>query len=272
MKTCKSPTTNTPSDLRHPWSRKTFSLCRHKTKGRLPLQRRGPGLRKFQISRAFHFESHRVLTKEQGKISLCLTKTISACGLVEFFWLSFVSSLCLWNLNTFQSFRNKHCVLCKQPGHILILIHTMADTWSLKYFRVLLKNYFSVFLNKYFSVLLNSISVSCWTCPCCQTSRKHPRHLSLSDAIIAKASTGRSVPTIVIADTKRMSTRRVLIHGTNVRLPSLSERTYQPEYCKNMLFPTLVIYVTMLVTFAAMAWIMNCTFITFLALNHINDT
>ena len=69
----------------------------------------------------------------------------------------------------------------------------------------------------------------------------------------AKASTGRSVPTIVIADTKRMSTRRVLIHGTNVRLPSLSERTYQLEYCKNMLFPTLVIYVTMLVTFAAMA-------------------
>ena len=94
MKTCKSPTTNTPSDLRHPWSRKTFSLCRHKTKGRLPLQRRGPGLRKFQISRAFHFKSHRVLTKEQGKISLCLTKTISACGLVEFFWSSFVSSLC----------------------------------------------------------------------------------------------------------------------------------------------------------------------------------
>ena len=157
------------------------------------------------------------------------------------------------NLNTFQSFQNKHCVLCKQPGHILILIHTMADTWSMKYFRVLLKNFSSF-------VLLRGSYLWCkGTCPCCQTSRKHPRYLSLSDAIIAKARTGRSVPSIVIADTQGLSTRRVLIHGTNVQ--SLSERTYQQEYCKNMLFPTLVIYVTMLVIFAAMASTMHGTFI-----------
>ena len=95
----------------------------------------------------------------------------------------------------------------------------------------------------------------------CQTNQNHPRHLSLSDAIIAKASTGRSVPTIVIADTKHISTHHVLIHWTNVRLPSLSERTYQPEYYKNMLCPALVIYVTMLVIFAAMASTMHGTFI-----------
>ena len=133
----------------------------------------------------------------------------------------------------------------------------------MKYFRVLLKNFSSF-------VLLRGSYMWCkGTCPCCQTSRNHPRHLSLSDANIAKASTGRSVPTIVIADTKRMSTRRVLIHGTNVRLPSLSERTYQPEYCKNMLFPTLVIYVTMLVIFAAMASTMHGTFILHYTSLHI---
>ena len=81
----------------------------------------------------------------------------------------------------------------------------------------------------------------------------YPGRLLLSDAIIAKASTGRSVPTIVIADTQALSTRRVLMQGTNVQLHLLSDRTKQLEYCKNMLFPTLVIYVTMLVTFAAMA-------------------
>ena len=41
----------------------------------------------------------------------------------------------------------------------------------------------------------------------------------------AKASTGRSVPTIVIADTQALSTRRVLMQGTNVRLDLLSDRT-----------------------------------------------
>ena len=65
------------------------------------------------------------------------------------------------------------------------------------------------------------------------------------------------MPTIVMADTQRMSTRA----DPNVQLPSLSERTYQLEYCKNMLFPTLVIYVTMLVIFAAMASTMHGTFI-----------
>ena len=39
---------------------------------------------------------------------------------------------------------------------------------------------------------------------------------ALSDVIIAKASTGRSVPTIVIADTQALSARRVLMQGTNV--------------------------------------------------------
>ena len=89
---------------------------------------------------------------------------------------------------------------------------------------------------------------------------------SLQRRVQDAASTG-SAMTGVIADTQGLSTRRVLIQGTNVQLHSLSDRTYQPEYCKNMLFPTLVIYVPMLVTFAPMAGTMNCTFITFLALN-----
>jgi len=148
MKTCKSPTTNTPSDLRHPWSRKTFSLCRHKTKGRLPLQRRGPGLRKFQISRAFHFKSHRVLTKEQGKISLCLTKTISACGLVEFFWSSFVSSLC--------SVENKYLNLSLKieplSNHFETNIVCFASNQAI----------FSFWFTRWLTSEVWSISVSCW--------------------------------------------------------------------------------------------------------------
>ena len=69
------------------------------------------------------------------------------------------------------------------------------------------------------------------------------------------------MPTIVIAETQGLLTRRVLIQTTNVRLHSLNDRTYELEYCKNMLFPTLVIYVTMLVIFAAMASTMHGTFI-----------
>ena len=134
---CQSPTMNKPPDLRH----KTFSLCRHKTKGhpsclfKLEKRQASPKISNFA---RIHFEPHREFTKEQGKISLCLTKNISVCGPVEIFLLGFVSFSCsvekkYLNLslkfsNTFLSFRNKHRVLCKQPGHILILIHTMAGT------------------------------------------------------------------------------------------------------------------------------------------------
>ena len=82
-------------------------------------------------------------------------------------------------------------------------------------------------------------------------------------------STGRSVPTIVTADTQTLWKRRVLMQGASVRLHSLNDRTYPPEYCENMLLPTLVTYVTMFVTFAPIhdrARTMNSTFITFHAL------
>ena len=143
MKTCKSPTTNTPSDLRHPWSRKTFSLCQHKTKGRR-LFKEGA-----RVSENFKFRAHSIsnhivcLPRNKAKSHCAWQKQFLYVGLLNFL-SSFVSSVCSvekkylnlsWNFsNTFQSFWNKHRVFCKQPGHILILLHTMADTWSMKYF------------------------------------------------------------------------------------------------------------------------------------------
>ena len=139
------------------------------------------------------------------------------------------------------------------------------DGWHVKYFCFLLKNISS------FLLLRGSYLWCKATCPCWQTNQNHLRRLWLSDAIIVKASTGHSMPTIVIAETQGLLTCSVLIQTTNVQLHSLNNRTYELEYCKNMLFPTLVRYVTMLVTFVPMAWTMNHTFITFYALNHINS-
>ena len=155
----KGPTTNTPPDLRHPWSRKTFSLCRHKTKGQpvCLFKKKARFFEKFKF-RAHSISNHIVcLPRNKAKSHCAWQQLFMHVGLLNFFiefclffvfcWKQIFESV-LENLNTFQSFRNKHCVLCTQPGNILILIiHTMADTWSMKYFRVLLKNFSSfVFL------------------------------------------------------------------------------------------------------------------------------
>ena len=131
---------------------KRFSLSHHKTKdqSRLASSKRRPGLWKFQIFASIHFESHSDFSKEPGIISLCLTKNISVCEPVNFFYIEF----CLF------------FVLCWISNH--------CNNWT-----------------NVANINITQADIMC-----------SPRRLTLSNAIIAKANTGRSVHMIITANTQ----------------------------------------------------------------------
>ena len=122
---CKSPTRNKPPDLRH----KTFSLCRHKMKDHIfCLFETRPGSPKIWNFARIYFEPHREFTKEQGKISLCLTSAnqVLIIPIILFFSLDYSDysfekwgciipdySFCYFFLDIFRLDYSDYSFLCR---------------------------------------------------------------------------------------------------------------------------------------------------------------
>ena len=147
-KKCKSPTTNTPPDLRHPWSRKTFSLCRHKMKGH-PFSKKRPCSPKISNFARIPFQITSCAYQGTRQNLIVLDKSNScmwACWifLIEF-CLFFV--LCWKEIFEFVYEFFKHFLIilkqtpCALQGIRLYSHSASHDGWHVKYVCVLLKNF-----------------------------------------------------------------------------------------------------------------------------------